>query len=75
MWGTYGSAPGQFNMPNGVAIASNDTVYVVDILNFRLQYFTTAGSFLGSSGVQEARETASSTSSWAWTSPLTATYT
>jgi len=46
-WGGYGSEYGKFSGPNGVALAPNGNVYVVDAGNFRVQYFTPAGSFLG----------------------------
>jgi DNA-binding beta-propeller fold protein YncE len=47
-WGTTeGSAPGQFDEPRGIAIDGNDTVYVCDSQNQRIQKFTTAGALVG----------------------------
>jgi hypothetical protein len=41
--GSFGRQPGQFNLPMGVYIDSNDRVYVSDQLNARVQIF----QFLG----------------------------
>ncbi len=49
-WGSPGSGDGQFNEPKGIAVASNYTVYVADVRNHRVQYFTSNGSFLGKWG-------------------------
>jgi sugar lactone lactonase YvrE len=38
-WGSLGSADGQFNRARGTAFSSNDTFYVVDSVNNRIQYF------------------------------------
>ena len=46
-WGTYGSAPGQFNDPQGVVVDGSGNIYVADAGNFRIQEFATLdGSFL-----------------------------
>ncbi len=42
MWG----APGQFNMPMGIAIDSGNNVYVVDSGHFQIQKFDANGVFL-----------------------------
>jgi hypothetical protein len=47
MWGKYGGENGEFGYPCGVAIGSNDAVYVVDGWTNRVQRFTPTGSFLG----------------------------
>jgi DNA-binding beta-propeller fold protein YncE len=38
-WGSQGSGNGQFNDPVEVAISSDGTVYVTDVLNHRVQAF------------------------------------
>jgi DNA-binding beta-propeller fold protein YncE len=50
MWGTGGPAPGQFNIPDGVAVDSAGTMYVADRLNNRIQTFTSSGRFLDAWG-------------------------
>jgi sugar lactone lactonase YvrE len=45
-WGTKGSGPGQFNVPDGLAIDSAGHVYVADRENNRLQVFAADGTFL-----------------------------
>ncbi|MFO7709375.1 MAG: hypothetical protein R6V84_14490, partial [Desulfobacterales bacterium] len=47
-WGTLGSANGEFNQPDGIAIDSGDSVYVVDRMNSRVQKFSNDGVFLTS---------------------------
>ncbi len=39
-WGSFGSEPGQFNLPRGVAIDQAGNVYVVDTENNRVQKFS-----------------------------------
>jgi DNA-binding beta-propeller fold protein YncE len=46
-WGREGSGYGEFAYPHGIAVAPNGNVYVADVWNCRIQYFTPAGSFLG----------------------------
>lgn len=46
-WGKLGPADGEFNEPLGVGIAPNGNVYVADSRNYRFQYFTANGSYLG----------------------------
>jgi tripartite motif-containing protein 71 len=50
LWGTQGDEDGQFVFPTGVAIDSNDKVYVTDQNNGRIQKFTSDGVFLAKSG-------------------------
>ena len=47
MFGTYGTGPGQFNGPIGIAFdpATND-VYVADYFNDRVEKFDSSGHFL-----------------------------
>ena len=45
-WGTPGTAPGQFNLPHGLAIDADGIVYVADRENGRIQRFTQTGKFL-----------------------------
>ena len=49
-WGSEGSGNGQFDNPGGIAVATNGNVYVADTNNYRIQYFTSTGSFLGKWG-------------------------
>lgn len=48
-WGTFGRADGQLQFPRAVAVA-DDTVYVADWGNRRVQKFTTDGRFVGKWG-------------------------
>jgi hypothetical protein len=45
-WGTPGTGEGQFNGLYGVAVDSNDNVYVADSLNNRVQKFNSTGDFI-----------------------------
>ncbi|MBN1813311.1 MAG: TIGR03663 family protein, partial [Anaerolineae bacterium] len=45
-WGSYGTAPGQFNEPWDVAVDALGDVYVADTWNHRVQKFTAEGEFL-----------------------------
>jgi len=45
-WGTYGTAPGQFDLPHSIAIDKQGRVYVGDRENQRIQIFDTDGHFL-----------------------------
>ncbi len=38
-WGTLGSEPGNFNMPHGITVANDGTVYVTEIRGKRVQKF------------------------------------
>lgn len=44
-WGSQGSADGQFDRPQGVAIDSSGNVWVADDVNSRVQRFTPGGAF------------------------------
>src|SRR5579871_819209 len=43
-WGERGSQPGQFNTPHSLVIDDNDTIYVADRQNNRIQSFDTDGN-------------------------------
>lgn len=45
-WGTPGAAPGQFNVPHGIAIDDAQNLYVADRGNGRIQVFSPEGKFL-----------------------------
>ena len=45
-WGTHGDGPGQFDMPWGIAVDSDGSVYVSDWRNDRVQKFDPDGRFL-----------------------------
>ncbi len=45
-WGAYGTKPGEFIIPHGIALGKNNTVYVADRQNNRVQSFDSSGKFL-----------------------------
>ena len=45
-WGRRGSLEGEFNVPSGIAIDSQDNIYVTDWGNHRIQTFTSEGEFI-----------------------------
>jgi DNA-binding beta-propeller fold protein YncE len=45
-WGKPGSAPGEFNVPHGIAFDSKGRLFVADRANNRLQIFDQDGNFL-----------------------------
>ncbi|MHA2032267.1 MAG: 6-bladed beta-propeller, partial [Candidatus Kariarchaeaceae archaeon] len=45
-WGALGTDPSQFDNPRGLAIDSEDNVYVADGNNYRIQKFDNDGNFL-----------------------------
>ena len=45
-WGSKGSENGEFNRPEKVAIDTEGNVYVVDVLNNRIQVFDSSGNFI-----------------------------
>lgn len=54
-WGGHGYDPGQFVRPRGMAIDSEDRLYVADSCNHRIQVFDTQGKLLrhwGSRGIR-----------------------
>jgi peptidylamidoglycolate lyase len=44
-WGTNGKAPGQFDLPHGLALDARGRVYVVDRGNARIQVFDEKGNY------------------------------
>lgn len=42
-WGTFGSAPGQFNTPVGIAVDEQGDIYVADAGNHRIQKLSSLG--------------------------------
>jgi sugar lactone lactonase YvrE len=42
-WGTFGSAPGQFNTPVGIAVDQQGDIYVADVGNHRIQKLSSLG--------------------------------
>ena len=46
-WGSAGTGPGQFRLPHSIQIDSNNTIYVADRENGRVQRFDRTGTFLG----------------------------
>lgn len=45
-WGSYGTGPGQFDVPHSIALDLQGRVYVADRGNARLQIFDGAGQFI-----------------------------
>ena len=46
-WGTFGAGPGQFDIPQGIAVdRSSGNVYVADTHNGRIQKFDSNGNYL-----------------------------
>ena len=45
-WGTQGSGNGQFAGPYGIALDSNDNIYVADSGNNRIQKFRSDTAFI-----------------------------
>ena len=45
-WGSYGTQPGEFNLPHSIVIDKEERVYVADRENQRIQIFDADGKFL-----------------------------
>lgn len=54
-WGKFGNGDGEFNLPGGIAIASDGRVYVADSCNRRIQVFDRQGKFLAKWGSQGSK--------------------
>jgi DNA-binding beta-propeller fold protein YncE len=50
IWGTEGSAPGQFLSPRALAVAPDGAVYVADSRNHRIQKFDADGNLIWATG-------------------------
>ncbi|MBI3409500.1 MAG: hypothetical protein HY040_14260 [Planctomycetes bacterium] len=46
-WGEPGAGPGQFHLPHGIAVDAEETIFVADRENSRIQLFTSNGDFRG----------------------------
>ena len=53
-WGGQGTGDGQFDFPEGVAVAPSGDVYVADTTNDRIQRFDATGNFIGKWGTPGA---------------------
>ncbi len=42
-WGTDGSGPGEFWLPNAIAINAKNEIFVADVYNHRIQEFRYTG--------------------------------
>ena len=51
-FGSFGSAPGQFNDPDGITVDGSDNILVVDSGNHRVQKFTAEGEFITTVGTK-----------------------
>ena len=49
-WGTFGSEPGDFNGPSGIAVDADDNLYITDQNNHRVQKLTPDGAHILSWG-------------------------
>lgn len=57
-WGSKGTGDGQFQLPTGIAIDSEDNIYVADQTNNRIQKFDSNGNFItkwGSDGTGDGQ--------------------
>ncbi len=63
-WGSFGTLPGQFYKPKGIAQDQRGYLYVIDFGNHRGQIFTSDGKFVNIFGEGELRPESSSTSSY-----------
>ena len=50
-WGSFGTDNGEFDTPVGIAVDSNNDVYVADNENHRVQKFTSNGDFITKWGI------------------------
>jgi len=57
VFGSQGTAPGQFQNPNGIEVGPDGFVYVADTGNHRIQKFTADGQFVAAWGQHSSVET------------------
>jgi len=57
VFGSQGSAPGQFQSPRGIKVGPDGFIYVADSGNHRIQKFTTGGQFVAAWGQPSTIET------------------
>lgn len=46
VFGSLGNGDGQFQLPRGIALAPDGSVYVADTFNYRVQHFAADGTFI-----------------------------
>jgi DNA-binding beta-propeller fold protein YncE len=49
-FGKRGNGPGDLNLPKGITVAADGTLYVVDSGNFRVNHYNPDGTFIGTFG-------------------------
>ena len=52
-FGTKGKEKGEFNFPNGLTLYRNESIYIADTHNSRIQIFSTAGKFVAEFGKEQ----------------------
>jgi tripartite motif-containing protein 71 len=60
-WGGFGSGPGQYEAPVGIAVDANGVVYVLDQLRNVVEHYDANGTVLGSFSANPAPSSANST--------------
>ena len=52
-FGTKGKGKGELNFPTGLTLCRNETIYIADTWNSRIQIFSTAGKFVAEFGKEQ----------------------